>query len=800
MYKIVIIAAFMAVFSFINTGNAQCGPDEISGTIELTTDYYPYETSWAIIASEGDTLFSSEGSTYADTTLYTIPFCISTEQCVQFVLADSYGDGFTGPYDSFARLTVEGEEILYVEDFGFDVKKYFNCAPGYSCDDAFTITDMDFTLDTEERWYILTVEEIGQYQISTCDNEADCNTTIFVYAECPIASEDTVEGTLFYNDKNEDCGELALAVSALDIDREYVVRIRRSGNCGAETNISITYLGPIEGCTDPFACNYNPLATVEDGSCVPFGDVDCPEGPDLRLNPFVLSSSMYVTVLDTENECLINEGCLQGVGRRDIVRFTTRIENIGTQDYFIGDPQNQPGQFTYDNCHNHYHYDGYAQYSLYDTYGQYIPIGYKNGFCVLDLDCPNPQMSQFGCDNMGITAGCSDTYDAGLDCQWLDITDVPDGDYIFVAIVNVDLARDALGRAEKDTLNNFAQVCINLDRSSGSIEMTIDEECEVYTDCNGDIYGNALRDCEGNCGGTRLRGDRNFDQYHDLSDVDVYIDEILKEGPASSCSDLFDDSVIDVYDAALLHNCVTYGILHEHETGTAAHDHCYFPGGVYNFIDTMDINIKYDKLNDPEFVYVDITNPSDGLMAFQLDIAGVEILDVYQNTIISEQIFNINYNNTNGRIVGLPVEDFYLERSNQEQGLLKIKINPTDSILCVAENMVMVGNNLQKTASKLINGCAPTDYSSIEQLVNDPRMEVFPVPTESTLNVIINNDSFKTQNISCYASNGKLVYNKDTSTKNASINVKDWEEGMYFVIVTGNDQQFIKKFIVHDKR
>lgn len=798
MYKTVLWTVFLTVFGFTNLCNSQCETDEVSCTFQLQTDYYGYETSWMVLTSFGDTLFSSEGIVYENETLYEEKFCITKGQCVQFVLLDSYGDGFTGI--GHARLTVDGEEIFFVEDYDFNHKKYFNCPPGFSCDDAFTITEMDFTMDTEERWFILSVPEVGQYEISTCDNSSDCNTTIFVYAECPIASEDTVEGTLFYNDVNEECGELALAVSALDINRDYVIRIKSDGNCGAATNISVNYLGPIEGCTDPEACNYNPLATIDDGSCVPFGDVDCPEGPDLRLNPFVLSSSMYVTVLDTENECLINEGCLQGVGRRDIVRFTTRIENIGTQDYFIGDPQNQPGQFTYDNCHNHFHYDGYAQYSLYDTYGQYIPIGYKNGFCVLDLDCPTSGMAQFGCDNMGITAGCSDTYDSGLDCQWLDITDVPDGDYVFVAIVNVDLAKDALGRAEKDTLNNYAQVCINLDRSSGSIVMTHLDDCDAYTDCNGDIYGNAQPDCEGVCGGTRLRGDRNLDQLHDLNDVTYYVDEILNQTAATDCSDLFADDKIDVYDAALLHNCVTYGMLHEHLGGSAAHDHCYFPGGVYNFLDSMDFNLKYDLDNDPEYVYIDITNPYDGLMAFEFKIQGVEIEDVFQNTIISEQIFDIRFNNETGVIVGTPIEESYLERSNQEQGLIKIKINPMDVELCVPEDPIMVGSNLQKSAVKVINSCAPTGYSSIQKLVDDPAMEVYPVPTQDVLNVIITNESFNTQNISCYASDGKLVYDEDTNSKNASINVKDWQEGMYFVIVTGNDKQFIKKFIVNDKK
>ncbi len=32
---------------------------------------------------------------------------------------------------------------------------------------------------------------------------------------------------------------------------------------------------------------------------------------------------------------------------------------------------------------------------------------------------------RYNCGNMGITAGCSDIYSSALDCQWIDVTDLP---------------------------------------------------------------------------------------------------------------------------------------------------------------------------------------------------------------------------------------------------------------------------------------------------------------------------------------------------------------------------------------
>ena len=47
----------------------------------------------------------------------------------------------------------------------------------------------------------------------------------------------------------------------------------------------------------------------------------------------------------------------------------------------------------------------------------------------LTEDDPDSSQGRFTCSNMGISSGCSDMYHNKLDCQWIDITDLPDGQY-----------------------------------------------------------------------------------------------------------------------------------------------------------------------------------------------------------------------------------------------------------------------------------------------------------------------------------------------------------------------------------
>ena len=106
------------------------------------------------------------------------------------------------------------------------------------------------------------------------------------------------------------------------------------GACADGFDWEFNFAGLPTGCTDEEACNYNPLAEVDSGDCIYAGDPDC-TGPDLIVSAQAIINSLSSQVMQvSETDCYIEEGCLNGYGDRELVRFTTHILNIGTLDYY----------------------------------------------------------------------------------------------------------------------------------------------------------------------------------------------------------------------------------------------------------------------------------------------------------------------------------------------------------------------------------------------------------------------------------------------------------------------------------
>ncbi len=670
---------------FIVNINAQnCASNEIPLEISIKTDQFGAEVYWQVTDIDGNIYAQVFQNTYGNNESYDTTVCVPNS-CLTFTMLDGFGDGICcqygdGSYSVMSNGTIIASGGTYTNYESTD----FNCGSGESCTTAIPMSEGIHTAATRNIWYAFTPAQVGTYGISACNN--NCDTKIWVYGDCnPASINEGNDGTLFYNDNSNNCGTQAYLEGYFDQGVTYLIRIGdASASCSGAIDWELSYIGAVSGCTDPNSCNFNPLATIDDGSCIAQGDPNCPQGPDLVISQGALESSIYLTTYNNTDACAISEGCIGGYGQRDIIRFTTRIANIGELDYFIGSPSSGDAtQFTYDNCHNHYHYVGYAEYILFGDDGTEIPVGFKNGFCVLDLSCDGGGNAQYSCSNMGISANCEDTYSSGLDCQWIDITDVEDGRYTFVTRVNWDNSPDANGNLEKDTTNNWAQVCVIIDRTSG-LQISLDPNCDPYVDCAGTPYGSAQPDCEGVCGGPLVRGDLNASGAQEMTDAQQYVADILgNDISPTSCNDLNADNAITVYDASLLASCLNFGNAHAHN-GAGAHDHCNFPDGVYNPNDMVTLSIIGADF-DNNTIDIGILNPTVRVNAYQFKMSGVSIASVTNLVNTGDYTISPSASLTDGMVIGISYEDSTIVKSNTVQPLCRINYLNIDSEFCISE-------------------------------------------------------------------------------------------------------------------
>jgi hypothetical protein len=184
--------------------------------------------------------------------------------------------------------------------------------------------------------------------------------------------------------------------------------------------------------------------------------------PDLTVRQSTLADSVW---LDQESfdptSCEIVEGCVTTPGTRSLLHFSVQTPNLGTADLALGDPTMNP-LFQFSPCHGHYHFNGYARFAIYDAEGREVVTGRKQAFCLIDVERDDSfplarQQPQFDCGNQGISIGWSDIYSSGLPCQFIDVTDVPPGQYRLVVAIDPDNLIPEL-----DDSNNTAEVMVQL--------------------------------------------------------------------------------------------------------------------------------------------------------------------------------------------------------------------------------------------------------------------------------------------------------------------------------------------------
>ena len=464
-----------------------------------------------------------------------------------------------------------------------------------------------------------------------------------------------------------------------------------------------------------------------------------------------------------------------------MIQFTSKIDNIGTSDYYIGTPNTQPGMFNTINCHGHTHYEGYGDYRLYDAQDNIIPAGHKNGFCVMDL-CG---FGQYGCGDMGISAGCYDVYGAGTQCQWIDITDVPEGDYRLAVIVNAQHLPDALGRQEMNYVNNALQVCMHISRDANNIpSYQIINGCEPFVDCAGVPGGMSIMDCNNECGGAAIYGNTVPDSLVNYQDLNGYFGMFQQDNAAvMPCYDLNSDDGLSVYDAALEAWC-----LNSAGSGSGL-SHCYFPRDVINPFDTTGISITTANLNS-NYIDVELRSPRANVMGWQFQVSGIHMTDVVSLTNSIDMPMLLGRNVSRSEVFALYNGDSMLVRSETANPICRIYFDEVTSNQICISNIIDIPNTIgERTVTEIYGACIdiPLGINSISKRAH---LTIMPNPATDMAWVNVPEGSWK-GSWELLDAMGRVVKNINPNSSNQaqlfSIDLSDLSNGVYILRIQDSE-------------
>lgn len=170
---------------------------------------------------------------------------------------------------------------------------------------------------------------------------------------------------------------------------------------------------------------------------VRLGDVVHTDEPDVRVMDEGLDVQRVIYRYIDEDSCALAENCVGGTGWRRLLQFDASVHNVGGKALAIGDVDyylDGSGSlladhniFEYSTCHEHYHFSYYGDFSFGSGGTQ---SGNKQAFCLQSTNRYSnneysPLTHPYGaCDFQGIQAGWGDDYGAGIECQWIDVTEV----------------------------------------------------------------------------------------------------------------------------------------------------------------------------------------------------------------------------------------------------------------------------------------------------------------------------------------------------------------------------------------
>ena len=110
----------------------------------------------------------------------------------------------------------------------------------------------------------------------------------------------------------------------------------------------------------------------------------------------------------TQDDGSTLDGCI-GAGPHRLLRFDFLTRNAGTADLHVGPPPLPPPSsvWVWSAAHNYFHFKDFNQYFLLNTHDQPVKPGFKQAFCLMDVERTGPgahrTVGRYSCGDQGVS-------------------------------------------------------------------------------------------------------------------------------------------------------------------------------------------------------------------------------------------------------------------------------------------------------------------------------------------------------------------------------------------------------------
>jgi hypothetical protein len=236
---------------------------------------------------------------------------------------------------------------------------------------------------------------------------------------------------------------------------------------------------------------------------------------------------------------------------------------------------------------------------------------------------------------------------------------------------------------------------------------------------------------------------------------------------AANCNDIHRDTVINVFDAALLVRCLNDPT------------RCDFPNGIVNIFDTAYLSIGAINFND-NYLDIHMRNPDNKVLAYEFDMNGITI-DSVESLVNHPGAANWSAS----KVLAISQNDSSVNRSLLAQPLCRVHFsNITGNQICIANIEGIISDQYQALIPVIEGPCfAPSNTTA---LPNNFEVNIMPNPIKSTAKFTFNQSSNNPLSLEIMDLSGKTLRSfQEIYGREFEFNRQDLPSGMYFYRISG---------------